>query len=133
MFEQVTRMKLRFATCRGDISVEHLWDVPLRSEDKFNLDTIARTHKQLLDDSSEESFVDAEKVNPAKNRLQLAFDTVKHVIGVRLDEEEKTKKRAANKEEKKKLLAVLAEKQEGKLTRMSEDALKARIAALDEE
>lgn len=133
MFEQATRMKLRFATIRGDITTEQLWDVPLRSDDKFNLDVIARTASQILKDATQESFVDAEKANPAKTRLELQFNVIKHVIDVKLAEEDKAKKRAANNEEKKKLLAVLAEKQEGKMSQMSEKAIKDRIAALNDE
>ena len=35
IFEYATRAKLRFASSRGDLTVEQLWDVPLRSTDGF--------------------------------------------------------------------------------------------------
>jgi hypothetical protein len=130
MFEQATRLKLRFVSTRGELSVENLWDVPLRSRDDCNLDKIARGVNRDLEQASEESFVDTVKNNPAKNLLELKLKIVKHVITVKLEEEEQTKTRAENKIEREKLLAILAEKQDGKLSELSEKELKKRIEAL---
>ena len=58
LFEYATRTVLRFASTRGLISVEQLWDVPLRSNDGFDLDAIARSLSQELKSVSEESFVE---------------------------------------------------------------------------
>jgi hypothetical protein len=44
----------------------------------------------------------------------------------------RAKRRAENKQEKEKLLAILAEKQDGKLSELSEKELRRRIAALEE-
>jgi hypothetical protein len=62
----------------------------------------------------------------------VAFEIVKYVIEVKLGEEEALKKRAENKKEKEKLLEILAEKQAGALSALSEEDIKKRIAALDE-
>jgi|GEM_PF-6847582 hypothetical protein len=53
-----------------------------------------------------------------------------YIIDVKLADEALAKKRAENKIEKEKLLAILAEKQDGKLSALSEAELKKRIAAL---
>ena len=130
MFEQATREKIRFVSPKGEITVEQLWDVPLRGNQGFNLDTIARAHNKIVEAAAEESFVDEVKSNPGKSRANLAFKIVLHVIDVRKMEEEETKTRAENKAEREKLLAILAEKQESKLSELSEADLKRRIAAL---
>jgi hypothetical protein len=56
---------------------------------------------------------------------------VKYVIETKLAEEQAAETRAKNKAEKQKLLEILAEKQEGKLSNLSEAELKRRIAALE--
>ena len=131
IFEYATRNKLRFASPRGELSVEQLWDVPLRSSDDFNLNTIAKTTNKALKEISEESFVETKKT--AKQiRLENALEVVKYVIDVKLEEEKAAETRAARKQEKEKLLAILAEKQAGKLSELSEKELQKRIAALED-
>ena len=132
MFEQATRQKFRFSTPKGEFTVEQLWDVPLRSRDDFNLDHIARGVNRQLEEVSEESFVDSAKKNPAKKVLELKLEILKRVIAVKVEDEEATEQRAANKIEREKLLRILAEKQEGKLSDLTEKELQKRIHALSE-
>jgi hypothetical protein len=131
IFEYATRNKLRFASTKGELTVEQLWDVPLRSRDDFNLNTIAKAVNKALKEVSEESFVETTKT-AAHTRLEAAMETVKYVIDTKLTEEEVAKTRAAKKQEKEKLLNILAEKQDGKLSELSEKELQKRIAALDD-
>lgn len=130
LFEYATRNKLRFASIRGELSVETLWDVPLRSSDDFNLDVIAKRANKTLKDATEESFVSTAKTT-AHIRLEMTLEVIKRVIEVKLFDEAEAKRRAENKKEKEKLLEILAEKQDGKLSELSERELKKRIAALD--
>lgn len=58
------------------------------------------------------------------------LELVKLVIATKLDEEAAAKTRAVNKTEREKLLKILAEKQEGKLSSLSEAELRRRIEAL---
>jgi len=131
IFEYATRSKLRFTTARGELSIEQLWDAPLRSTDGFNLNEIAKVASKAFKSATEESFVETTKT-AAHIRLEMALDVVKYIIEVKLDEESKAKKRAENRLEKEKLLGILAEKQDGKLSALSENELKKRIAALGE-
>lgn len=131
IFEYATRNKLRFASIRGELSVEQLWDIPLRSRDDFNLNTIAKTANKALKEISEESFVETTKT-AAHTRCEAAMEAVKYIIDVKLAEEEAAKTRAEKKQEKEKLLGILAEKQAGKLSELSEKELQKRIAALDD-
>jgi hypothetical protein len=129
IFEFASRNKLRFASTKGDLTVEHLWDVPLRSRDDFNLNAVAKAANKALKDATEESFVETAKT-AAHVRLETALEIVKYVIDSKLADEETAKRRAANKLEEEKLLAILAEKQDGKLSELSEKELQRRIAAL---
>jgi|SRR6185503_13749958 len=131
IFEYATRNKLRFASIRGELSVEQLWDVPLRGRDDFNLNAIAKAANKAFKDVSEENFVETTKT-PEHARREATLSVVKYIIEVKLAEEEATKNRAAKKQEKEKLLAILAEKQAGKLSELSEKELQRRIAALDD-
>ncbi|MFI5297262.1 MAG: hypothetical protein ACHREM_04125 [Polyangiales bacterium] len=129
IFEFATRNKIRFASVRGEITVEQLWDTPLRSSDNFNLDAIAKAANKTWKDATEESFVSSART-PAHDRLEATLEVVKRVIEVKLADEEATKKRADNRVEKEKLLKILAEKQDGKLSDLSEKELQRRINAL---
>jgi hypothetical protein len=130
VFSYATRNKLRFTSVRGELTVEQLWDVPLRSKDDFNLNIIAKGANEELKAANEENFVETTKT-PSHMRFELTLEIVKHIIEVKLGEEEKAKKRAENKKEKEQLLAALVEKQAGKLSEMSEQQLRKRIAALE--
>lgn len=130
MFEYATRVKLRFASPKGELSVEQLWDVPLRGGD-FNLDVVGKTIIRTLKTMTEESLVETKKT-AAQSRLEVSLDIVKFVIEFRLDEEKAAAQRAENRLQKEKLLKVLAEKQEGKLSALSERELQKQIAALEE-
>lgn len=129
MFEYAARHKLRFASARGALSAEQLWDVPLRSKDGFDLDAVAKEANRHLKAMTEESFVATERT-PAHEKAEISLELVKRVIAVKIDEEAAAKRRAENRAEKEKLLAILAEKQNGKLSELSERELQRRIAAL---
>lgn len=131
LFVFATRNKLRFASSRGELTIEQLWDVPLRSRDDFNLNTIAKAVNKALKEVSEESFVETTRT-ATHTRWEAAMETVKYVIDVKLVEEATAKNRSEKKQEKEKLLGILAEKQAGKLSELSEKELQKRIAALED-
>lgn len=131
IFEYATRNKLRFASIRGELSAEQLWDVPLRSKDEFNLNSIAKVANKAWRDASEENFVETTRT-PEHTRREMTLEVIKYIIDVKIGEEKAAEKRAEKRAEKEKLLGILAEKQAGKLSELSEGELKKRIAALDE-
>lgn len=131
IYEYAARNKIRFTSARGELSVEQLWDVPLRSNDDFNLNMVAKAANNAVKKINEENFVEAKRTSQHV-RVETALEIVKHVIEVKLADEAAAKKRAENRVEKEKLLAILAEKQDGKLSELSEKELRRRIAALDE-
>lgn len=131
IFEYASRNKLRFTSSRGELTVEQLWDVPLRSTDGFNLNAVAKAANEAVKSANEENFVETKRT-AAHTRIETVFEVVKHVIDVKLADEAAAKKRAENRIKKEKLLAALAEKQDGKLSEMSERELKKQIAELEE-
>lgn len=112
MFEQATRLKLRYSTTVGMIEIEDLWDLALTSTTgRPNLDDVARAlHRQLKSDDTNVSFVNTEAKPNAE--LQLAFDIVKHVIDVRVAERKKANEAQARAEQKQKILGIIAERRD---------------------
>lgn len=130
MFEKATRLKLRFDTPKGLLSVEDLWDLPLTSTvGKANLDDVAKALSRKLKAADEESFV-APSTNSAATADQLKFDIVKHIIGVRLRENEAKAAKAANKEELARLQEIIASKQDEALKGLTLEELQARAKQL---
>jgi hypothetical protein len=132
MFETATRKKLRFPSPRGALSVEQLWDVPLRStKDDFNLNTVAQAVDKELKALAASNFVeDAKPV--AFDATQMAFDIVMFVIGTLKDEEAAAKSKAERKVEVNKLIEALAKKQDDALGDMTEAQIRKRLEALSE-
>lgn len=130
LFEYASRNKLRFTSVKGEITAEQLWDIPLRSRDDFNLDAVAKNANKAFKAATEESFVNTEP-RPEHVRLEMTLEVVKHVIATKIEEEAAAVKRAETKAEKETLLKILAEKQEGKLSNLTEAELRKRIKALD--
>lgn len=128
IFEEASRLRLRFSTPQGMLTVEDLWDLPLTStRSAANLDDIARACSKRVKEAATESFV----TRPAKTdeAAQLALDVAKRVIEVRLAENEAASK--ARREEKERLLGILSEKKDEELIKGSSvEEIEARIAAL---
>src|SRR4051812_25988135 len=110
MFDQATRLKLRFPTNKGNISIEDLWDLPLSSKNGCDLDSTAKAVNARLKSAQEESFV-AISPNPERAVLELQLEVVKHIIAVRLRENEERLARAGRKAEKERLMTILETKQ----------------------
>lgn len=130
LFEYATRKALRFPSVVGLLTTEDVWKLPLQSRNGADLDTVAKAVNQKLKDVITESFVST-GANPAKTGLEIQLEIVKHIISVKLAENEEVRNRRAKKAEKEKLLAILDSKQDEELQSLSKDELVARIGALD--
>jgi len=131
LFESATRKKFRFTSPRGELTVEQLWELPLLSSDGLNLDAIAKTVNKDLKAATEESFVATER-SPSHGAIEAKLNVIKRIIEVKLNEQAEAKKRAETKAKREKIIAALADKQEVKLTKMSEKQLLAELEALDD-
>jgi hypothetical protein len=129
IFEQASRLKLRFTTPRGDLATEDLWSLPLQSDTKVNLDTLARmVAKQIREREAVESFV--EPTRTAGDTLDLQLDILKFVIASRKADNAALLARRAAASEVEMLQGLLAKKQNEALESLSEEEIQARLAAL---
>jgi len=128
MFEQAARMRLRFDTPRGRLSVEDIWDLPLKGGDA-NLDDIAKVLFRESKADTEMSFVDDP---PEPNEaLALRFEIVKHIISVKKAEAKAAEMAEANRQRKQEILAIIAEKENDSLKRKSVAKLRELVDSLD--
>jgi hypothetical protein len=123
MFEQASKMKLRFQTNRGMLSTEDLWDINLES-----LNNIAKGINRQLKDSMEVDFL--EKPNQTDAILKLQFDIVLHILETKKKEKEGRDLITKKKAEKEKLLEILAKKKDGALEELSVEDLEKKIQEL---
>lgn len=126
IFEKATREKFRYPSTKGLLSTEQLWELPLTAKSGFSLDDVAKAVNAELKAIDTESFV-ATETNPAKATLETKLAVVKHVIAIRIAEDQAAKAAAAKKLEKEKLIAVLGRKQDAVLENLTEAELLARI------
>ena len=122
MFEKASKLKLRFNSIRGFITVEDLWDLPLvDNKTDFSLNRVAQVLNRELKLVEEESFV---KPHTTENTTQaLALDIVKRVIEVKLKNIETADKKAATIARKGKIMEILASKEDDSLREKSADEL----------
>lgn len=128
-FKKAARLKLRFPSVKGLLTVEQLFDMPLTSKSGFDLDSVAKQVNAGLRLASEDSFVNT-KPNLEKDLNQLCLDIVKEVIADKIAENEANAKAVANRHEREKLLEVLQGKKDAALANLSEAELEERIRAL---
>lgn len=129
MFEKATRLKVRFESPKGLLSVEDLWDLPLTSgTGKANLDDIAKGLHRKLKEDDDVSFVLKDKKSDKVE--QLKFDIVKHIIDVRLAEFEAMEAHRANVKKKQRILEIIATKEDESLKGQSLEELKKMVEGL---
>lgn len=125
-FIAASRMKIRFTTDKGMLSVEDLWDLPL-DRGRVNLDEIAIALSKEVKGETE-SFVN--KTKSVKLELKVALDVVLHIIEVRLKEAEEAKQAKTVAEKKQRILEIIAHKENKDLEEKSLDELKTLLANL---
>lgn len=129
MFVTASRKKFRFASERGELTTENLWDLPLTSKNGFNLNSVAITVHTELKGLSEESFVEV-STNPRRKDLEDMLQIVKYVITVKQGEAKAATERVSKLALKRKLQDAIEAKEGEALSGASLDDLKAQLAAL---
>ena len=122
MFEYATRNKVRFPF-KGLISVEDLWDLSLT-----NLDSIYKTLNKQVKQSEEESLLNTKTTVDKELDVQIAI--VKHIVVVKLSEQEAREKASAKKAQKQKIMAIIASKQDEALQNSSVEDLQKMLDEL---
>lgn len=129
LFEAATRLKLRFPTSVGLIAIEDLWDLPLISDGRPSLNSVAQAINTELKAAGEENFVET-RIDKRKVELELKLEIVKHIIAIRQEEAEKRSRAAANLELRRKIEAELAQRQNQALGNTSTEELQKQLDAL---
>lgn len=124
IFEYATRNKVRFPF-KGLISVEDLWDLPLSG-----LDSIYKTLNKQAKQADEESLLTTKASVDTELEVQIAI--VKHIVSVKLAENEAREKAIARKEQKQKIMSILANKENEALQNSSIEDLQKMLAELED-
>lgn len=125
LFEKAVRNKFRFESAKGLLTVEQLFDLPLKTG-AVNLNELAININKKLKDSKEESFVDT--VSKEDQLLVDKLEILKTIISSK-QEEAKAKADATKKQkEKQQLLEILERKRSQKLEDLSEEEILKRLA-----
>ena len=122
MFDKATRLKLRFESSKGLLSVEQVWDLSLTALNEM-AKSLSRQVKAATSD--EEDFIG--KNTTVDTKLQLAFDVVKHIIGVKLKERDDSANAAEKKAKNQVIMELIAKKQNEELAGKSLEELQAML------
>lgn len=123
IFEYAVRNKLRFSF-KGLITAEDLWDLSLT-----NLDSIYKSLNKQAKQADEESLLN-EKTH-GDEVLEVSIAIIKHIVAVKLAEQEAREKASAKKAQKQKIMAIMARKQDEKLENSSMEDLQKMLDELD--
>lgn len=131
MFETASRKLFRYQTIRGLVSTDDLWNMPLSSNNGFDLDNVAKAIHQEIQTMSVTSFVTTSSNSAKKDELEVKLEIVKHIIADKLEQKAKRENAAAKATERQALLEVLNKKEQSALENLTPEQIKAKIAALD--
>ena len=130
IFEKASRIGLTFPTIKGAITVTDLWTLPLTSNTgKVNLDSLAQDRYKVLNQTSQVSFVSSAPT--ADPEVELQLEILKHIIGVRLKENEEKNKATTIKAEREKLAELIQKCDDEALNSLSREELVARYNATE--
>ena len=130
IFEQASRLGLRFNLSNGELSTEQLWQLkPTRRANK-TVDDLADYEEELQDELVKFSSSNRRR-SSAKSQeqqlLELRLAIVSHILDVRETEAQEAKTVASNKEHNERIKALIAKKQQDKLGDLSEEELLALL------
>ena len=131
MFEKASKLKLRFASKRGYLSTEDLWDIPLTNEADLSLDNLAKTLSREIKLSEEESFVIQK--SSAGSIMELKLDIVKHIIQVKLKSMKDAEDKVINTTKIQKLQSAIMRKKDASLEDQSLGELMKKLKKLQKE
>lgn len=122
MYKNASKLKLRFQTTVGTLSVEQLWDLNLSQ-----LTSAIKAVKKILkkNDDDELSFLDEKNTVDTENELR--FSILKDIYLEKKNELEKVKTEAERKRQREKLLTLIEEKKEASLKDLSLDELMKKL------
>lgn len=116
MYKEASKLKLRFLTNKGNLSVEQLWDLSLT-----DLDSLAVSLEDAFKKSGKKSFL---AIKSEKDKLiKLRFDIALDILTTKVEENEKRQKETEVKEHNQKILSLIKRKQDSELEGKSVEEL----------
>lgn len=115
LFEIATRKKYRFATNKGSLSVEDLWDLS-----STQLDAIYRAITKELREQGGESLMQKDNDNTV---LTDKIEIIKHIFLVKQEEVATRKAAEENRNKRQRIMEILEQKRDASLQNMSEEDL----------
>jgi len=136
MFIKAARLKLRFDTDKGGLSVEDLWGMKLivpEGSKATSLDSIAiELDRQVKEAQGTRSFV-RPAASTGDELLRLKLDIVKYIIDVLVTERDEKAKRQHRKDERQKLLELINQRENEAVAALPLDELKKKLAEFAED
>jgi hypothetical protein len=119
-YKEASRLKSRFSTTKGSLSVEQLWDLSVTE-----LDSLAVSLDEQYKNSKGKSFLD--KKTTKDKALKLQFEIVIDILNTKVEEAEALRTAKENKAHNEKIYALIKLKEDGKLTEMSVEELESQL------
>lgn len=126
-YKKASKLKLRFATPKGSLSVEQLWDLSQENLEK----SIRAVNEDISEaDADDLDFLSSDN-NGVDEETQLRFDILKDVYITRKEEAKKAREKAKAKAQKQRLVEIKAMKEEENLKDLSVEELEERIQEIE--
>lgn len=122
MFDKATRLKLRFNSNKGQLSVEQVWDLSLTALNEMAKGLSRELKAATVDD---EDFIGNN--TSVDSQLQLRFDIVKSIISTKLKERDDSLSAAEKREHNQVILELIKKKQQEELAGKSVEELQALL------
>lgn len=123
IFEFATRQGLRFPY-KGSQSTEELWRLPVTE-----LDKVFKTLNTQMKETHEESLLNVKTKEDEELEVKIAI--VKHIVAVKLAEQEKRKTAIENKAKAQKIMEIMEKRKEVALENASDEELQKMLSELD--
>lgn len=134
IFEQASRIKLRIPSSKGNLTVEDLWDLPLRRKnpkdgDEYSLNELAKKYSNLIKAEESTDFVNLDGINPEPEhdaqtkKNELIFSILLAVINTRVAEIKEKEAELVKEQTNAKILRLISEKKDAELKQASVEEL----------
>ena len=131
MYKEALRVKLRYETSKGQISVEDLFDLPLTAPvGKLSLNSLAKDIWSKLNSQQATSFVEDIEEDKGTKILQLQLDILKDVISTRKSEINAFNHQQQNRVAAQRLMEAIENKKHKELEEKPLEQLEAELFAL---
>lgn len=128
--EHALRIKARFPSTRGNITLEDLYDLELLSNDNFDLNTVAGLLDAERESQTKKSYV--KPLSKNDTLITLKFEIVEHIISIKQEEHEKAENEADRKLKRKRLQTLLKEKEDEEYKGKSKEDILKELEELDD-